>query len=1739
MKTKALLALIPAMLAAFLLPAAAATYHWDDGTVTVNGASGGGSGTWVVGGAGWEDGASAVNWADGNTAILGGTAGTLTLGGNISAAALTLGVSGYTVNSAGYTMAITGVMSGAYTFTYGGSGAFTLGGINSNTGNLTIDTATVTVNTGATLFCSAANWAKYTVTLQNGGTVVANNWENGAGNFWGQCGDDTNQITFGAGGGTFKMLGTTMNSGVNKGFTVNSGVTGHFYVPTGTSTTWSGEYASRDFYVNGGTLDFNGGGDFSTSREIRGSGNVTKSDGGTLTLSGVNGFSGALTVNGGTLVASAVTTGGYPSATGSGGATNVITVNSGATLKYTGSRGAGYHGANVNLNGGTITFDAVDMSFACGKTITFDTAAGTINGTGQLRRRDASNKVAVTVAASGSTISVAELNLYDNTPAFDIANGTADADLTISSLITGGAGLNKTNGAGKLVLSGTAASSNVGAITIGAGTLEINGRIGSGTTGTYTGAISNSGTLIYSNASSDQSMSGVLSGAGALTKSGAGSTLTLTGVNTYGGATTINAGTLDIGGAGQLGGGTYAGTISNAGTLKISSSADQTLSGSVNGAGAIQKTGGGTLTLSGGGSCSGSLTINSGTLVVGSSLASVTATSLAAGTHLKGAGTLGGTTTAAGGATLTAGDGSSGTLTLGNLTFNDTATVNIGALGNYTGGAAIAVTGTLTLSGSAITINLPAGPVLNGTYHLVGHANGLANIDGVAIGTGPTIGARQSATLTNNASSIDYVVSGDTPYWTGATSGDWDTTTKNWKLITAGTDTQYEENDTVLFNDSATGTTSVSIASDVNPASVAFNNSTLDYTLGGTAGIAGAAVVNKSGSGRLTINNPNSYSGGTTLAAGRLVLGNAGALGSGAVSLNGGTLDLNGLTLANNVALGGGAVSGNGGEISGIVSNGLTPSLTVTSDLTLSGINTYSGGTTLSSGRLVMGNAGALGSGAVSLNGGTLDLGGLTVSNNVSLGGGAVSGNGGTLSGILSNGTGSSLTVTSDLTLTGANTYTGATTISGGTLTLTGSAAGVNANGVTGTGSGALAINKTTGMVTLSGTVTTADGNQSYTVGNSGSYGVGLAVGASTVTLSTTNGGSITLNGYVGKYDSAGNTLALDTSSGNGTINLDISIGKISAWYNLAAFTANAGTGAINWTGSNAAEGSQTTPITLTGAINFASNFLCQTAQTLTLNATGASSVSGVLSGALTVVKGGSSTLTTSAANTFTGPLQVKNGTLEMTGGSWTGGTLGTERALNIGPSGGDNGTFKISGGALNLSTGNAANGIVVGDNGTGTFSQTGGTVTVGSIGIFIGNGSTSAAGTMTLSGGTLTSTSGATVVATRGAGTLSVSGTADVTLSSLQLGHSAGGSSTATVNLDGGTLTANSISLIAGTGRVYFDGGLLKAGAATTTFLQGLTSAEVKAGGAQIDTNSKDINIAQSLIENAGSTGGGLTKTGAGKLTLSGANTYTGATVVSNGVLSVTGSVAGAAEVATGATLSGTGTVGGDTTVNGTVSPGTTTPGALTVGGRLILNAAAALAYKWASPTMDVIHVGGALTLDGTLTVADLTTVPEGAYTIITYTGALTNNGLAITDPADGRTYTINTATAGQVKLVVSTVLTPYAQWWKDTYGIEPAPSEDGDYDGDGTPNGEEYAAKTNPTDNTSYLHLTNVAPAGNDLTVSVFTGGATYDLERTDDLLGAWTDIGDITGNDAIQDVTDPGAATGAQWFYRAKVK
>jgi autotransporter-associated beta strand protein len=138
------------------------------------------------------------------------------------------------------------------------------------------------------------------------------------------------------------------------------------------------------------------------------------------------------------------------------------------------------------------------------------------------------------------------------------------------------------------------------------------------------------------------------------------------------------------------------------------------------------------------------------------------------------------------------------------------------------------------------------------------------------------------------------------------------------------------------------------------------------------------------------------------------------------------------------------------------------------------------------------------------------------------------------------------------------------------------------------------------------------------------------------------------------------------------------------------------------------------------------------------------------------------------------------------------------------------------------------------------------------------------------------------------------------------------------TFNLDGGTLTISSVLSTGPNGtRVFnFNGGTLKASTANATFFaaNSASAANVKLGGAIIDTNGFDNTIGQVLQHDSGlgaTLDGGLTKNGIGTLTLDGAaaNSYTGLTTVSGGSLKLNKS-AGVAAIAGGTRMNTGGTL-------------------------------------------------------------------------------------------------------------------------------------------------------------------------------------------------------------------------------------
>ena len=182
---------------------------------------------------------------------------------------------------------------------------------------------------------------------------------------------------------------------------------------------------------------------------------------------------------------------------------------------------------------------------------------------------------------------------------------------------------------------------------------------------------------------------------------------------------------------------------------------------------------------------------------------------------------------ASAGSTLEAGIDGAGSFTAGSmLLFGATLKVSAGTANTkfvVTGGGGLFPSGANTIQVNPV--NLTAG-----NYTLIDYAGGFSGGGGFANFTLTGLPSRAVGGLFDNVAntSIDLNISAiDYPIWTGAVDGIWNGGTPNWKLGIGVGSTTYQNLDAVVFDNSATGTTTVSLAAAFTPSSVLFNNSTL------------------------------------------------------------------------------------------------------------------------------------------------------------------------------------------------------------------------------------------------------------------------------------------------------------------------------------------------------------------------------------------------------------------------------------------------------------------------------------------------------------------------------------------------------------------------------------------------------------------------------------------------------------------------------------------------------------------------------------------------------------------------------------------------------------------------------------------------------------------------------------------------------------------------------------------------
>lgn len=1216
-------------------------------------------------------------------------------------------------------------------------------------------------------------------------------------------------------------------------------------------------------------------------------GNVTVSDGVTVTFTA-----------GGTL--------------GTGGNIRTLDVGTGATLNLAGqalsvAAGSGYiktgNGTLISSNGnayvggftinaGTMAVGGINaMGGGTGNTLTIN--GGTIRSNAATAR-DLTNKYpgGITIGGNftlGDTTNNGALT-FTNAMALGAATRTiaVNSGVTFGGAISGSAGVGLTKeGTGTLTLSGS--NTFTGPIQHNAGILNIGGTaygalggntpgtngpssvtIASGTTLNFqqagTGATSaNYYPPVTTNGGSINTTGGSAANTLALTLHG-GLTLTASSSILFNGNSTVvipAAATVDIG--------------SNTLTIQADGSlAGNSIAAAISGSGgALVKNGGNTLTLAGANTYDGTTTLNQGTLALNyatqdnSKLSDTAVLTLAGGT-LTLAGASGSHVEVVASTSL-----KQGTVTTVARTGGNTAVLQMGSIANN----------------GFINFGAPGIATLNNTNNSLG-----------ILGTWATVGGNSWAVNTTNLPNGPV---GEATY-TDLTRLDSGT-----KTIAGGPGHTRIIEGTGLVGDitmAASGTTSTDTL--VNSATTPGN---LDIGTGNT--LATTAILQGTGAGTLTVGLPATPGTLTALTAG----GDLAVVANAAITVNS--------TISDNTSA------------STLTKYG-------TNTLTLSGNNDYTGATSVNFGTLAITGNTALGStaGATTVNGGNGTTGvslslssaaaDLTINENLNF-----AGNPGGRANLVNNSAfnhtlAGAIDVSSDTNLVQwTSTGTGSITISGditGTLT-NGAALFVR-------GESTSATNRVIGNVNLTG------GNFAKTDGST------WLVGAPGKTYSWANTqiavGTLKM-GLAGVLPPSGELIFGNPS------------GATSPTLDLNGF--NQTTAGITYNGGTASTGTKT--ITNSDAVNPA---------VLTVNnATDFSPTAGTatnsvrLTGNLGLTKQGAGTLTISGTNTFTGPITVSGGTLGLTGNpagnsspitigdgatlqinSGTNFTLaanqtvtgtGTTGFLTINPAGtvgfvtGGNNVFTTAGtltisrldvrglgnqlASGNFVSGGAAasqRGLLVGNTVNSDLTiPAGATLTTGGSGTgaqdILGSGA-SGNGTLVIDGGTYTATTGlATLFLGNGASNL---GGGVLTLNSGSasigtIGYQPGASQSAIVNLNGGTLTVGNITATAvGTREFNFNGGQFIASAGLT-FPANLNG-RVDNGGAKIDTGVHSV-IVDSVLSNLGA--GGLTKTGAGTLSLTASNTYTGATAIDGGTVVITGATQGTSAI----TFSGGGKLGLD----------------------------------------------------------------------------------------------------------------------------------------------------------------------------------------------------------------------------------
>jgi autotransporter-associated beta strand protein len=929
----------------------AATYNWDPGTggtwawdsTTYNNWYNSTSGTDII----WPNLTDSV--ADFGAGNLNGTitGGVVTVAsGGVRANAMIFDITGYTLSGGAITLS-------------GTSPAITLSTGSTETINSVISGSAGLSKTLGTLVLNGANNYTGITDIQSGYVTIGNDAAFGAAG-------TGNGIVVESGGGIYNWLTRTI---VDKALTLNGvgdGTNMAMRVGGQQRLTWTGAVTlGSDSAIRADGLagfTFTNNIDGSAGNSGAGASFTVNSDPGATSF-----VQGNLTLGGGQLILNA----GLPTSTSGGTLTLTGTSNAwtnGVSINY-GTLQIGDGGANGSLpDSGSININGTS-TLAFNSTNDFTFINATIQGTGNLTKNGANTlTLAGTNYYSGATnVNVGNLKITNYGSLYYSSNVTIAGGAATSMLQLDGSGGDFTV-YNKITLTGRATASSAhienlagnntladpgagaGGISLieGGNQYVIQSDPGAGNFLTISGPIQNNAALtgprnINFVGSGNGEVSGAIgggSGSGPINVIKAGSgTWTLSASNTYNGTTTVNAGTLALSSTGSI---SYSPLITvnspaifDVTTAGFALNSNQTLAGTGTVVGNVADTYAGYAIIAPGGvGTAGTLTFSTGY-------------------------TLG----------LLSGAGNS-------LKFD---------LGQNTSAASdLLVVDTLDARNSnKIDINISQlqSTIANGTYPLIRYRT-LDLYNGTLADSftlSRALYTRQTFTLQNTGSEIDLVVSPGAAMnltWVGTQNGNaWDiNTTSNWSN---GSSQTYFDGDTVNFTNTGSNSPDINLSTKLSPGSVTFTNSTQDYKFTGAGYISGSTGLTLNGTGMVTLANytANDFTGPIAINAGTLQIGDGSNNGTIASSV----------TIANNGAL---IINpGSDESIANVISGSGTLTKTGAATLTLSSSNAYTGATTISAGKLILGNAYALGPASNSSivtvsNNSTLDLNGLNAGTN-------------------------------------------------------------------------------------------------------------------------------------------------------------------------------------------------------------------------------------------------------------------------------------------------------------------------------------------------------------------------------------------------------------------------------------------------------------------------------------------------------------------------------------------------------------------------------------------------------------------------------------------------------------------------------------------------------------------------------------------------------------------------------------